>query len=276
MLLKYIDTHCHIHFKDFDEERAEMLESMRIAGVGAVAIGTDLQTSKDVVALAREHAHIWACIGVHPNDADDFQAVVDAGLSLERVVAIGECGLDYFRSDGTDEAEVVRQKRNFRAQIEYAIEKELPVMLHIRSSEGTQDAHEDALEILAEYKAQHGDALRMHCHFTTFGKALAEKFLVLDATFGIPGVVTYKSAQDLQDVVRYLPLERMVSETDAPYAAPVPHRGKRNEPLFVIDIVHAIADLRGEEREVVRKQLLENTKKIFNLGVECLSQKSET
>ncbi len=274
--LKYIDTHSHIHFEDFDVDRAEMSDRMSDNNVGTIAIGTDIETSKQVVELANSEENVWASIGIHPNTSDDSTALKPSILGtgdISKVVAIGECGLDYFRSDGGDKREVARQKESFRVQIELAIEYKLPLMLHIRSNndeagQSTNDAHNDALEILGEYKKKHGDALKFHCHFTTFGIEIAKKFIEIDegVTFGIPGVVTYKSAQDLQDLVKWLPLEKILSETDAPYAAPVPHRGKRNEPLFVIDIVKAIADLRGEDREMVRKQLMENAKIVFGLG----------
>jgi TatD DNase family protein len=239
---------------------------MASAGVGTITIGTDLESSRQVVELANKHSNVWACIGLHPNEADeDFDAAKYKELLSGDAVAVGECGLDYFRGGADGEFGKERQQHNFRAQIEFAIGHDLPLMMHIRSSEGTTDAHDDVLEILYEYKAEHGEKLRMHSHFTTFGPELGQRFLEIGATFGIPGVVTYKSAPELQELVKMLPLENMVVETDAPYAAPVPHRGKRNEPKFVIDIVAYIAELREGNEEVVQKQLLENSKKIFNL-----------
>ncbi len=270
--LKYIDTHSHIHFKDFDNDRLGMMDRMTESGVGTIAIGTDLESSKQVVELASKESNIWACIGLHPNDSDeDFDTeafkqlltIGQRGSLTNKVVAVGECGLDYFRSPSPQE--ILRQKKNFRAQIEFAIESNLPLMMHIRSSEGSTDAHDDVLKILKEYKAEYGDKLRVHSHFTTFGVGLGKRFLELGATFGIPGVVTYKSAPELQELVKFLPLESLVVETDAPYAAPVPHRGKCNEPIFVMDIVRYIAELRGEGEQVVQRQLLENSKNIFKI-----------
>ncbi len=289
--LQYIDAHSHIHFEDFNEDRQEMSDRMSDSKVGTITIGTDFKTSLRVVELAQSQKDIWACIGVHPNTSESFEPIstaVNSGkMSMERVVAVGECGLDYFRlesvssssgyivaSQHIDKIEKEKQRQNvlFREHIEFAIEHKLPLMLHIRSSvdtdgQSTNDAHNDALEILTEYKEIHNDALKPHCHFTTFGKELGQRFLALDATFGIPGVVTYKSAKDLQELVQWLPLDRILSETDAPYASPVPHRGKRNEPVFVIDIVNAIADLRGDGKELVRKQLLKNVQRIFGIDI---------
>ncbi len=265
--LGYIDTHSHIHFSDFDADRGEMLTAMAEAGVGTIAIGTDFSSSKQVVELAKEHSNVWACIGVHPNEADeDFYAAKYEQLITKDVVAVGECGLDYFRGGADGEFGKDRQVRNFKAQIEFAIEHNLPLMLHIRSSESSTDAHDDVLEILNEYKARHGDKLQVHSHFTTFGPELGRKFLELGATFGIPGVVTYKSAPELQELVKMLPLESIVVETDAPYAAPVPHRGKRNEPMFVTDIVRHIAELRVQSEEEVQQQLMVNVQNIFAIS----------
>ena len=289
--LKYIDTHSHIHFEDFNDDREDLLSRMSDAMVGTIVIGTNETTTMQVVKMAQEHQNIWACIGVHPNTHEDFSRVKSAILVIDDtngkrpplailpkcVVAVGECGLDYFRFGGIDDAdpqaketEKKRQKALFKEHIEFAVQHQLPLMLHIRSSnnkmgQSTNDAHNDALDILEIYKKKHGDALRLHCHFTTFGIELGKKFINLGATFGIPGVVTYKNAKDLQEFVQWLPLEKILSETDAPYAAPVPHRGKRNEPVFVIDTVNTIADLRGEDREVVRKQLVQNAKRVFRL-----------
>ncbi len=277
-IIRYIDTHSHIHFPDFDSDRKEVSDRMSDMRVGAIAVGTSLETSLQVVKLAKNRGNVWACIGVHPNTNEDFDTIntrVNSGeIDMSKVVAVGECGLDYFRSDGSLAEERERQKKLFKSHIEFSIRHTLPLMLHIRSSndesgQSTNDAHDDAIEILREHKKEYGDVLRFHCHFTTFGIDMARKFLSVDerATFGIPGVVTYKNAKDLQELVRWLPLEKILCETDAPYAAPVPHRGERNEPVFVISTVSAIADLRGENREVVREQLLENSKRVFNLDV---------
>lgn len=261
---KYFDTHCHVHFDDYDADRADMLAQMQQQGVWAIAVGTDLVTSRQVVQLATEQSHIYACIGVHPNDTDEvFDPSAYTPLLGEQVVAVGECGLDYFRMS----ADKPHQRRNFEAQIQFAIEHQVPLMLHLRSSEGSTDAHDEAWDIVASYKRAHGDALHPHCHFYTMDTQVARKWLELDATFGIPGVVTYKSAEYLRDAVRMLPLNKMVAETDAPYAAPVPHRGKRNEPNFVIEVTKAIAAVRGEDEEQVREQLVQNTLKTFAIAL---------
>jgi len=306
--LKYIDTHSHIHFEDFDNDRKEMSDRMSDSNVGTIVVATGLATSLSGIKYAVENKDVWACIGIFPRERESFSAIssrVNSGkIDMSKVVAVGECGLDYFRlndinsnnainkSDNNssivpwchiEKKEKDRQKDLFKEQIEFAIKYKLPLMLHIRSSndkhgQSTNDAHNDALEILTEYKKvcrKGGDsALKIHCHFTTFGIEMAKKFIALDKniTFGIPGVVTYKNGKELQELVNWLPLEKILSETDAPYAAPVPHRGKRNEPIFVIDIVNAIADLRNEDREIVRKQLLANAVRVFNLGIECLSR----
>jgi TatD DNase family protein len=222
---------------------------------------------------------------VHPNTLETFESIstaVNSGkISMNRIVAIGETGLDYFRYMVTSQyidivrEDKLRQEKLFREQVEFAIRHGLPLMLHIRSSAdeagvSTNDAHNDALKILKEYKDELGDdadKLKLHCHFTTFGIEVAQRFIELDerVTFGIPGVVTYKNAKDLQELVQWLPVEKILSETDTPYAAPVPHRGQRNEPVFVIDTINVIADLRDEDIVNVRESLLKNANSTFGL-----------
>lgn len=258
---RYFDTHNHIHSPEFDADRTDVLAHMQELGVWGIAIGTDLATSKQVVQLASEQTHIYACIGQHPNEPGDADDVLGVSWNIggDKIVAVGECGLDYYRQTVIKDI----QKDNFVKQIEFAIGHNLPLMLHIRSSEGTTDAHDDVREILASYKREYGDVLQVHCHFFTMDTVIAKQYLKLGATFGIPGVVTYKNAEGLRGAVRSLPLERMVTETDAPYAAPVPYRGRRNEPNFVIDTTKAIAVVRGEDEEQVREALLANALRVF-------------
>ena len=264
MNIKYIDVHSHPHFSAFDKDREELFERMRAKSVATLAIGTDLKTSKEVAALAeREDLSdiiLGATIGVHPTDKEDFKEEdCEPLLKSGKVVAVGECGLDYFRMDATDKSEKERQRELFVAQIEFAVKHKLPLMLHIRSSQGESDAHDDAFDILKTYKKEFPE-LHLHMHFFTASFEVAERFLELDATFGIPGVVTF--AKDLQDTVKALPVEKILLETDAPYAAPVPYRGKRNEPTYVIEIAKFISELKGEvDSDIFAK----NAMRTFNL-----------
>ncbi len=262
---KYIDTHSHLFEKKFDADRDEVLTRMREAGVGTLAVGVSYETSKAVIKLAQTHDEVLgAVIGVHPTDTnEDFDVAQYQPLVNEHVVGIGECGLDYYRTPREDV--YVRQRELFEAQLHFALDNDLPLMLHVRPTPGTQDAHEDMLEILRIYKKTHGDALRGNSHFFTATEEVARAYLELGFMISFPGVITF--APELHSIVRDVPLDMLLSETDSPYAAPVPHRGSRNEPVFVIDTVNAIADIRGEDVEHVRAALVENAKSLFLRGV---------
>jgi len=263
--MKYIDTHSHPHFPHYDADRDAMLARMRTAGVGTIAVGTSFETSKDAVAIASKHPDIWATIGVHPNDTNEaFDVSVFTPLITDRVVGIGECGLDYFRSNA--ETEGARQKENFAAQIAFAVEHDLPLMLHVRASKGSTDAHDDAIDMIKSLQAAHGTRVRGNAHFFTGPIEIARRYWDMGFTTAFPGVITF--APEVQDVVKAAPLDMILSETDAPYAAPVPYRGQRNEPAFVVQIVETISALRGMGHEAVRLQLIENAHRIFGLKTE--------
>lgn len=269
--MKYIDTHSHIYESRFDDDREEMFERMRRESVGTIAVGTCLETSTQALTLARSEASrdvvLGATIGVHPTDTDEYfdsavyEALLNEGTSdvPSSVVAIGECGFDYFR---TPRNEVyTRQREVFEAQVRFAAEHDLPLMLHIRPSAGSADAHTDALEIIDVYQKEYGDAVRGNVHFFTSTKEVAREYVARGFTIAFPGVITF--SPELHEVVRDMPLDMMLVETDAPYAAPVPHRGKRNEPVFVKDTSAAIAEIRGESFDVVVEALTKNAKNAF-------------
>ncbi len=257
--MKYIDTHSHLHFQQYDSDREDVINRMRSVGVGTIVIGTDLETSKQALALVRKYpdAILGATIGVHPNDTDEvFNEKEFEQILCEHVIAVGECGLDYFRNDANDSAEKARQKENFQRHIDFALKHDLPLMLHVR------DAHEDALEILTDTKATaSGSRLRGTAHFFTGTPEIAQRYIDLGFHISFPGVITF--AKETEDAVRAVPIERILVETDAPYAAPTPHRGARNEPAFVVEMVKKIAEIKELPEEAVQKQLLENTKALF-------------
>ena len=266
MNIRYVDVHSHPHFKDFDKDRSEMFVQMKEQGVGTIAIGTDLKTSKQVAQLTQDFEPVLgASVGQHPTETGEFDKEEFRKLlknkKENKIVAIGECGLDYFRMDGEDTKERARQKTLFEKQIQLAIEFSLPLMLHIRSSQGGTDAHDDAFDILKKYKQQY-PALHLHMHFFTASIEVAQKFIELDASFGIPGVVTFASS--VRKMVKELPVERILLESDAPYAAPVPHRGERNEPAFVIDTLKKIAQIKKISVEELSDTILKTTKHVFN------------
>lgn len=273
------DIHAHLHDKAYDEDREQILKEMKDYGVWAVTVGTDQTESKKALKLAEEHPHIYAAVGLHPADNVTEEFDYDFYKSLasnEKVVAIGECGLDYhyvetfFKRDQdagkvtwNKDAEVDRQQRIFEQQIELAVEVNKPLMLHGRPNKGSMDAYEDMLHILESAKKKHGTKLRGNAHFFVGNIDIAERFVQIGFTMSFSGVITF--TKDYDDVVRYLPMTMIQAETDSPYATPAPFRGKRNSPMYVQEVVARIAVLRNEPLEEVRMQLLENAKRIFSI-----------
>ena len=255
---KYFDFHCHIHIEKFADDVGEVLARMREHKVGTIVVGTDEKESKNAVAFAKKHDGVFATVGLHPTDNKDetFDESFYADLiSDEKVVMVGECGLDYFHQK--DESEQARQRKGFEKQIDFAVHHAKPMMLHIR------DAHKDGLDILRSKKKEYGDKLQGNVHFFTAGPDIAKQYYELDFTTSFPGVITF--THDYDETVKYAPKDMILSETDSPYAAPVPHRGKRCEPVFVIDVVKKMAELRGEDVEILKKQLIANTFRVLNI-----------
>ncbi len=275
MGIKYIDIHSHLDFPDlstgqagYGKDFSEVIQRMRDMGVATITVGTDLESSKKAVRIAEENENIWACIGAHPTETKGFvfkEKDFSELVKNPKVVAIGECGLDYFKLTGLPavqagdiESEKNRQKKEFIKQIEFSIKYDKSLMLHIR------DAHDDAYEILKKYPKARGNL-----HFFTGNSELAKKFIALGFTVSFPGVITFPGrtgANETQEAVKNIPLDKMHAETDSPFATPVPYRGKRNEPTYVIEVIKKIAEIRGEDLEKVRTQLLENAKNTFGLN----------
>lgn len=257
--MKYIDIHSHLGFEDYGADKAEVIQRMKDAQVGTIAIGADLESSKEAVRVATENENVWACIGLHPThkpeeifNESDYEELV----KNPKVVAVGECGLEYYKLAGSlEEIEKIKskQKQDFIKQIEFAIKYDKPLMLHIR------DAFDDAYEILSDYKGK----VRGNLHFFTGKLPQALKFIELGFTISFVGLITY--VQDFDKIIKNVPLEALQAETDAPYVAPVPYRGQKNEPSYVIEVYKKIAEIRGEDPEIVRLQLLDNAKKVFGL-----------
>ncbi len=278
-MIKYIDIHSHLGFEDFGKDLKEVLKRMQDSGVATITIGTDLESSKEAVKIANENENIFACIGSHPADKKDFvfnESDFEELVKNPKVVAIGECGLDHFHledesSQGltlTRQGESLtertskekdRQQKEFIKQIEFSIKYNKPLMLHIR------DAYEDAYEILSKYKGK----ARGNMHFFAGSLEWAKKFIDLGYTISFTGVITFPStklgtgARQYDEIIKNISLDKIHAETDSPYVAPVPYRGKRNEPTYVIEVIKKIAEIRGEDFETVRIQLLENAKRIF-------------
>ena len=281
MEYKYIDVHSHIHGNAFGEDRDAVIASMEENGVVTIAVGTGIETSRETIALALKYEHIFATVGLHP--ADDAKEEFDSAqyeilAHHERVVAIGECGLDYhyietfFEKDKIEkgiswnkDAEADRQQRFFEEQIELAVKVDKPLMLHGRPSPKTMDAYEDMCHILQNAQKKHGDTVRGNFHFFVGDVDIARQVLELGFTVSFPGVITFATQYD--DVVRFMPLNAIHAETDSPYASPKPFRGQRNEPNHVREVYTRIAELRGEDEEKVRLQLLLNAKRLFKVSI---------
>jgi TatD DNase family protein len=269
--MKYFDAHCHVNFVAYNDDREATILRAKDAGVGMNVVGTQLDTSRSAVALAEKYDHVYATIGLHPihtsksyhdekelgeggkeftsrGEVFDLAAYQKLGES-PRVIAIGECGLDYYRAD---ESTKDIQTKNFIQQMELANKLSKPLMLHIRN------AYDDALEIVKMHAKVRGDV-----HFFAGDWSVAKKFLDLGFTLSFTGVITF--THDYDEVIRNTPLDMLLSETDAPYVTPAPHRGKRNEPAYVELVVRKIAEIRGEDVEVVAEQLRANAKRVFGL-----------
>ncbi len=285
--MKYFDAHTHLQFAAFDEDREEAFQRSKMAEVGMNLVGTQLDTSKAAVECANLHDEVWASIGLHPiHTAKSFHDEKELGkigegpgrqnggftsrgevfdfdayeaLALDsKTIAIGECGLDYFRLDA-DTKKI--QTEVFVAQIELANKVGKPLMLHIRSGkhgEAENSAYDDAVELLKAHAKVQGDV-----HFFAGTWETAKKFLDLGFTLSFTGVITF--AADYEEVVRNTPLDMILSETDAPYVTPAPNRGKRNEPMYIPYIVKKIAEIKGLEEEEVRIQILRNAERVFGL-----------
>lgn len=257
---EYFDIHSHLHFPQYNDDKEEVVCRLENEKVFTVNVGTDFESSKKALELAKQSQNLFASIGLHPDDnkkeefsVEDFNTLV----SHPKVVSIGECGLDYFRLEGDGESQKKRQKKEFEKQIEFAIEHNKPLMLHIR------DAYEDSLDILESYKKKYGDKLRGDSHFFAGDLDIAKRFLDLNFYLSFTGVITF--ARDYDEVIKYAPIESIMSETDAPYVAPVPFRGKRNEPTYVKEVVEMIARIRKEDLQETKDILVKNALKFFKI-----------
>ena len=255
--MRLIDSHCHLNYEGLVERQDEVLENARQRGVtGFLNISTRQREWGDVIGVAERNSDVWASVGVHPHEADahpDLGATALAeGTEHPRVIAIGECGLDYYY----DKSDRQAQRERFEAHIEAARQTGLPLIVH------TRDAEEDTAEILGRAVKEKGVTGVLHCFTGTAD--LARKALDLGFYISLSGIVTFKNAQDLQHTAKKLPLESMLVETDSPFLAPVPHRGQKCEPAFVADTANFVAELRGEDPEVLAEATSANFFKLFS------------
>ncbi|HBM45872.1 MAG: Hydrolase, TatD family [Parcubacteria group bacterium GW2011_GWF2_38_76] len=279
MTPEYFDIHAHTHFPAFKEDRDEVIKRALDNNTWLINIGTQKETSKEAVVLAHKYPKgVYASIGLHPIHTekchdDDMESEIDVCETEfdydfykklaqdDKVVAIGECGLDFFHLEENTKA---KQIEIFKKHIELSIEVNKPLMLHVR------DAYQEVLDILKEYKKVNKDNLRGNVHFFAGNIEVAKEFLALGFSLSFTGVVTYPKSKkigmaDYEEIIKITPIDRLMSETDAPYVAPAPYRGKRNEPLYVKEVVAKIAEIKGITVEEVSKQLVDNAIKTFNI-----------
>ena len=251
------DTHAHYDDEAFDEDRESLLQGMKQNGVDCIVnIGANMQTSRNTVALTEQYDFIYGAVGVHPSDVYDM---TEADLEtlrewsrLDKIVAIGEIGLDYHYPD-TDKA---LQQKWFIRQLQLAREEKLPVVIHSR------DAAADTLAIMQEHGRELGGVI--HCF--SYTKEMAAEYLKMGYYIGIGGVLTFKNAKKLVEAVEMIPLERLVLETDAPYLAPDPYRGKRNESAYLTYVAQKLAQIKGVSYEEIVAQTAKNAKTMYRMN----------
>lgn len=281
--MSLIDTHCHLNFQAYKNDVDNVIQRTLAAGLRVINIGTQRDTSKTAVDLAQKYpGKLFASVAIHPvhlhsQHVDEEESSFNTreehfdygyykDLAMQQgVVAIGECGLDYFRiPDGVDEkAFKQKQKDVFLQHIQLAQEVGKPLILHVRASkENAQGAYRDLLEVMQHAKYTRGV---VHCY--TGDLDTARKFLEADCILSFTGIITFPNAKSLLEVVKFTPLDRLMVETDAPYLAPQQFRGKRNEPLYVQFVAQKIAEVKGLTYEQVEQQTTKNAEVFFNLPV---------
>lgn len=279
--MRYLDAHTHLQFPAYDADRDAVVARMRAQNVWCINVGTQRITSESAVTLANQHEDMFAAVGLHPThteisyrdpkevggepgmteQGETFDAAGFTRLAQNpKVVAIGECGLDYFRlTNGSTSKKI--QGAVFESHLELAQALKKPLMIHCRPSAGTYDAYDDLAAILRP----HAHALSgVILHFFVGNKTTAKKFLELGCAFTFGGVITFARAYD--EVISYLPSDGILCETDAPYVTPEPNRGKRNEPSYVVAVYKKIAALRKVDEEKLRQNILQNGKRIFGIS----------
>ncbi len=252
-----VDSHCHLNFPDFNDDLDGVIERAHAGGVQVMqTICTDLAEFEEVRGIAEKYEGVYCSVGVHPNEAGNMAVAKAEELIVRtahaKVIGIGETGLDYHYENSPREI----QKASFRAHIEAAQETGLPVIVHSR------DADEDTIGILAEMMAKKPFMGLIHCFTST--QYLADKSVELGLSISLSGIITFKNAQSIRDAIKAVPIGRLLVETDAPYLAPVPHRGKRNEPAFTQYTNRCLAEIKGISEEECAQATSDNFFRLFN------------
>lgn len=250
------ESHAHYDSQQFDEDRDELLKSMPENGVGTIVnSAADWDSVTEVVELAQKYPHVYAAVGMHPTEVGDLDeerfVYLKSQCQKQKVVAVGEIGLDYYWDKESHDV----QKKWFIRQLELARELDLPVIIHSR------DAAADTLEIMQKY----AQGLRGVIHCFSYSKELAREYVKMGFYIGVGGVVTFKNGKKLKEIVEEIPLERILLETDSPYLAPIPFRGKRNSSIYIRYVAEEIANLKGISYEEVVAQTEENGKQLFRI-----------
>lgn len=252
------DSHCHLdrlNLEPFEGSLPRALDAARARGVSRfLCVGIDLGNFEAVHQIALQHPDIWCSVGVHPSEKCEVEPTLDDLISRsqrDRVVAIGETGLDYFYNEG----DLEWQRSRFRTHIRAARDTQLPLIIH------TRESREDTLRILREENAAEVGGV-MHCFTETL--EMAEAAMDMGFYISFSGIVTFKTAEELREVARRVPIERLLVETDSPYLAPIPHRGKSNQPAWVADVATFVAELRGIPYERLCEQTTENFRRLFS------------
>lgn len=250
----FVDLHCH-PFKEYFDNREEVILDAYNNGVSSLfLVGTDLNNCQEALDLAKQFNFTFPIIGIHPNDSWNEEVILDfEKLVDETVVGIGEVGLDYHYEDAPSKK---MQKQAFKMQMEIAQKNQIPVIVHSR------DAHEDTFEMIKDFKSKYPEQ-NFVLHSYSSGVDYVEKYVELGVYFSFSGIVTFKNAKDMQEALKMVPSDLLFFETDTPYLAPVPHRGKTNLPLYVIDIYKFAAEIKNVDVNVLVNQVNKNVETVF-------------
>lgn len=269
-MFEYFDIHSHLDAPEFDLDRENEIEKIKEAKIATTTVGVDFESSKKAILFSEIHENLFASVGQHPEDLKP-DSVFDDRLALladhKKVVAIGECGLDYSRLPRelglSLDVEYIKtiQKTIFEYHIDLALDSDKPLMLHTRGSKGSMDAYIDTLNILEHHAKISGSKLRGNAHFFVGDMDVLRRFLDIGFSISFTGVITF--TRDYDELVRYVPMDMIMSETDAPLVAPVPYRGQRNSPLYVIEVVKKIAEIRNESFDKTKMALYNNALRNF-------------
>lgn len=267
MSIKYFDIHSHLNLSPLIETKDEVISRMQENAVGTICVGVDFETSKKAIEIATQNPEfIYATIGLHPSDVEreDFDFAQFESLAQNKnVVAIGECGLDYYRKN--DDEFKAKQKEIFLKHIELAQKIGKPLMIHARASKGSMDAYQDAIKVLETYRLEpSAHSLACNFHFFAGDLAIAQRIVKNGWSISFDGPITF--ARDYDEVIKNIPLENIMCETDAPFASPTPYRGKTCEPWMVIEVYKKIAEIKEIDLEDVRIKINENAVKFFGLN----------